>query len=59
MRREAAAISPITSIVSAIRAGEIVILVDDEERENEGDLVFAAEFVTPRRSIFLPSTAAA
>ncbi len=47
MRREAAAISPITSIVSAIRAGEIVILVDDEERENEGDLVFAADFVTP------------
>src|SRR5882672_2197210 len=53
MRREAAAISPITSIVSAIRAGEIVILVDDEERENEGDLVFAAEFVTPEKINFL------
>src|SRR6267143_1410973 len=53
MRREAAAISPITSIVSAIRAGEIVILVDDEERENEGDLVFAAEFVTPEKVNFL------
>src|SRR5256712_3993295 len=53
MRREAAAISPITGIVSAIRAGEIVILVDDEERENEGDLVFAAEFVTPEKINFL------
>src|SRR6266705_900385 len=53
MRREAAAISPITGIVSAIRAGEIVILVDDEDRENEGDLVFAAEFVTPEKINFL------
>jgi len=53
MRREAAAISPITSIVSAIRAGEIVILVDDEQRENEGDLVFAADFVTPEKINFL------
>src|SRR5207302_7879025 len=53
MRREAAAISPITSIVSAIRAGEIVILVEDEDRENEGDLVFAADFVTPEKVNFL------
>src|SRR5437867_12805146 len=53
MRREAAAISPITGIVSAIRAGEIVILMDDEDRENEGDLVFAAEFVTPEKINFL------
>src|SRR6266705_3201574 len=53
MRREAAAISPITGIVSAIRAGEIVILVDDEQRENEGDLVFAADFVTPEKINFL------
>jgi len=53
MRREAAAISPIAEIVGAIRAGEIVILVDDEDRENEGDLVFAAEFVTPEKVNFL------
>jgi 3,4-dihydroxy 2-butanone 4-phosphate synthase / GTP cyclohydrolase II len=53
MRREAAAISPITEIVAALRAGEIVILVDDEDRENEGDLVFAAEFVTPDKINFL------
>src|SRR5512138_2526684 len=53
MRRETAAISPITEIVAAIRAGEIVILIDDEDRENEGDLVFAAEFVTPEKINFL------
>src|SRR5258708_3227288 len=53
MRRETAAISPIAEIISAVRAGEIVILVDDEDRENEGDLVFAAEFVTAEKINFL------
>src|SRR5512145_2921500 len=53
MRRETAAISPVTEVVQAIRAGQIVILVDDEDRENEGDLVFAAEFVTPEKINFL------
>jgi 3,4-dihydroxy 2-butanone 4-phosphate synthase / GTP cyclohydrolase II len=53
MRRETAAISPVTDIVAAIRAGEIVILVDDEDRENEGDLVFAAEFVSAEKINFL------
>ena len=53
MRRETAAISPVVDVVAAIRAGEIVILVDDEDRENEGDLIFAAEFVTPEKINFL------
>src|ERR671922_2820956 len=53
MRRETTAIAPIAEIISAVRAGEIVILVDDEDRENEGDLVFAAEFVTPEKINFL------
>src|SRR3989440_12257337 len=53
MRRETAAIAPIAEIIAAIRAGDIVILVDDEDRENEGDLVFAAEFVTPEKINFL------
>src|ERR1041385_6420606 len=53
MRRVAAAISPITEVVAAIKAGEIVVLVDDEDRENEGDLVFAARFVTPEKVNFL------
>src|SRR5215510_8556999 len=53
MRRETAAISPVAEVIAAIRAGEIVILVDDEDRENEGDLVFAAEFVTAEKVNFL------
>src|SRR2546423_13754579 len=53
MQRETAAISPITEIVAAMRAGEIVILVDDEDRENEGDLVFAADFVAAEKINFL------
>ena len=53
MRREAAAISPVTEIIAEIRGGRIVILVDDEDRENEGDLVFAAEFVSADKINFL------
>ena len=53
MRRDATAISPISEIIGQIRAGRIVILVDDEDRENEGDLVFAAEFVSPDKINFL------
>src|SRR6476661_18974 len=53
MRREVAAISPITEIVAEMRAGRIVVLVDDEDRENEGDLVFAAEFVSADKVNFL------
>ena len=40
-------------IVEEIRRGHIVVLVDDEDRENEGDLVFAADFVTPEKINFL------
>ena len=53
MRRETTAISPIADIIAAIRGGEIVVLVDDEDRENEGDLVFAAQFVTAEKINFL------
>ena len=40
-------ISPVAEIVAELRAGRLVILVDEEDRENEGDLVMAAEYVTP------------
>ena len=39
------AISPVEDIVADMRAGRIVILVDEEDRENEGDLVLAADHV--------------
>ncbi|MDP2016254.1 bifunctional 3,4-dihydroxy-2-butanone-4-phosphate synthase/GTP cyclohydrolase II [Hydrogenophaga sp.] len=41
------AISPVQDIVADMRAGRMVILVDEEDRENEGDLVLAADHVTP------------
>src|SRR5512135_862711 len=46
-------IAPITEIIDEIRAGRMVVLVDEEDRENEGDLLFAAEFVTPEKINFM------
>lgn len=46
-------ISPVTEIIDELRAGRMVILVDEEDRENEGDLVMAAEFVTPEAINFM------
>jgi 3,4-dihydroxy 2-butanone 4-phosphate synthase/GTP cyclohydrolase II len=43
----ASALSSIPEIVAELKAGRIVILVDEEDRENEGDLVVAADVVTP------------
>ena len=40
-------VSPTQEIIADIRAGKMVILVDEEDRENEGDLVIAAEHITP------------
>ena len=39
--------SPIPEVLDDLRAGKPVVLVDDEDRENEGDVVYAAEKVTP------------
>jgi 3,4-dihydroxy 2-butanone 4-phosphate synthase/GTP cyclohydrolase II len=44
--RHETAISPVAEIVAEIRAGRMVVLVDEEDRENEGDLLMAAEFAT-------------
>ena len=46
-------ISPVEDIVAEMAAGRIVILVDEEDRENEGDLVLAAEHVTPEAINFM------
>jgi 3,4-dihydroxy 2-butanone 4-phosphate synthase/GTP cyclohydrolase II len=47
------AIAPIEAALDEIRAGRMVILVDDEDRENEGDLCMAAECVTPAAINFM------
>lgn len=46
-------LTPIPEILDELRAGRMVILVDDEDRENEGDLVIAAEKVTPEAVNFM------
>jgi len=46
-------ISSIPEIIAEIQAGHMVVLVDEEDRENEGDLLMAAEFVTPASINFM------
>ena len=47
------AISPVQDIVAELAAGRMVILVDEEDRENEGDLILAADHVTPEAINFM------
>ena len=44
---------PIDEVIDAFRRGEIVVMSDDESRENEGDLICAAELVTPESINFM------
>ena len=45
--------APIEEIIGAIERGDMVIMVDDEDRENEGDLILAAEDATPQKLGFM------
>lgn len=44
---------PIEDVIEAFRQGEIIVMTDDEQRENEGDLICAAETVTPEMINFM------
>lgn len=46
-------LSTVHEIIEELRAGRMVVLVDEEDRENEGDLVLAADFVTPEAINFM------
>jgi len=46
-------LAKIEDAVADIRDGKMIIIVDDEDRENEGDLVFAAEKTTPEMVNFM------
>lgn len=46
-------LDPIEDVIAAIARGEMVVIVDDEDRENEGDLIMAAEFATPEKLAFI------
>ena len=42
-------------IIDSLKRGKMVIIMDDENRENEGDLVIASEFVKPKDINFMAS----
>jgi len=51
------ALSPIPEIIKDVKAGKFIIIVDDENRENEGDLAIAADKVTPQSINFMATNA--
>ncbi len=53
MNDEPAGFATIEEALDSLRRGEFVVVVDDEDRENEGDLVMASEFVTPEAVNFM------
>ena len=42
-------LSPISEIIRDLAEGKMVVIVDDEKRENEGDLIFCASHVSPQK----------
>jgi 3,4-dihydroxy 2-butanone 4-phosphate synthase/GTP cyclohydrolase II len=52
-RKKKSPFAPIEAAVEAIRDGQMIIVVDDEDRENEGDLTIAAEKITPEAINFM------
>jgi 3,4-dihydroxy 2-butanone 4-phosphate synthase/GTP cyclohydrolase II len=50
--KRSAKLAAIEDAVAAIARGEIVVVIDDEDRENEGDLIMAAEFATAEKIAF-------
>lgn len=50
-------LNTVAELIDDIKAGKMVILVDDEDRENEGDLVVAADYITPQTVNFMATQA--
>ena len=55
--QESRAFSAIGEALAEIRAGRMIVVVDDEDRENEGDLIIAAEMITPEVINFMATHA--
>ena len=51
--QDASGYDPVADVIEAIRCGELVVVVDDEDRENEGDLICAAEKITAEKVNFM------
>jgi 3,4-dihydroxy 2-butanone 4-phosphate synthase/GTP cyclohydrolase II len=56
-RHASAPFAPIEDAIAALKAGRLIIVVDDEDRENEGDLTLAAEHATPEAINFMATHA--
>ena len=52
-------LNKIEELISDIKKGKMVLLMDDEDRENEGDIILAGEKVTPDKINFRPKMLAA
>jgi 3,4-dihydroxy 2-butanone 4-phosphate synthase/GTP cyclohydrolase II len=52
-RHGADMLNPVAAVIQAFARGEIVIVTDDNDRENEGDLIVAAQFCTPEKMAFI------
>ena len=50
---ETSPFASVPELIAEIAAGRMVVLVDDENRENEGDVILAAEFATPEAINFM------
>ncbi len=57
MTTQEVAIARVLKAIETVRSGGMVIMVDDEDRENEGDLVFPASFVNPEKINFMTKEA--
>ncbi|MGH8650223.1 MAG: 3,4-dihydroxy-2-butanone-4-phosphate synthase, partial [Burkholderiales bacterium] len=55
--RQSPYVVDIDTALAELRAGRMIILMDDEDRENEGDLTIAAEFATPEAVNFMATHA--
>jgi len=53
MKGKMTKLNTITEVLADLRAGKMIVLVDDEDRENEGDLVAAAQMITPETVNFM------
>jgi 3,4-dihydroxy 2-butanone 4-phosphate synthase/GTP cyclohydrolase II len=54
---ESLAVAPVRAALADLRAGRMIVIVDDEDRENEGDLMIAAEMITPEAINFMATRA--
>ena len=53
--KQGSRLSSVSNALQSLRNGEFVVVMDDESRENEGDLVIAAQFATEQQLAFIHS----